>query len=78
MATQRTFPELTAAINAESYQWLYDNARPYSDAVEAAVKSGGQPETIYRYILDQVGQHRQPLALRCRQAAAYLQTAGEG
>lgn len=68
----RTFPELDSAVNSDAWDYLQDTAPTYAAAVGQAVKSGGKPDEIYRYILDRVGMHREAMALRCRQAAQFL------
>lgn len=80
MITQE-FPPLDDAIDDDAWTWLQDHAPKYAAGVQKSVQMGGKPDKIYRYVLDRVGQDRKALALRCKQAAAYLlalQTAGEG
>lgn len=73
-----TFTHLSPAINSDGWEWLQNNAPDYATAVQKEVAAGKSPDQIYRYMLVELGLHREPLARRCRQAAAYLQTAGEG
>ena len=62
-------PDITAAIDAESLDWLADNAPALFNAVAAEVKHGRTPEQIRRHVLAAVGLHRLALAVRCEQAA---------
>jgi len=62
-------PEITAAIDADSLDWLQDNAPLLANAVAAEVKHGRTPDQIRRHVLAQVGLHRLALAIRCEQAA---------
>lgn len=70
-------PEITAAIDAESWDWLQDNAPALASAVAAAVKRGRSPEQIRRHVLREVGAHRLALAVRCEQAARHLAQAND-
>jgi hypothetical protein len=77
MTTARDFPALETAINADAWEYLLNNAPEYAAAVQKAVTSGGKPDEIYRFVLDRVGLWREPLAMRCKQAAGWLMN-GEG
>lgn len=48
MTTTVDYPDLDAAIDAESWQWLQDAAPAYADAVAAEVKRGHEPGDIRR------------------------------
>lgn len=65
-------PEIDAAIAAESWEWLQDNAGALATAVRSEVARGRTPEQIRRFVLARVGLHRLALAVRCEQAAAHL------
>lgn len=74
MTVYRELPFLAAAINAESWQWLQDNAPQLADAVAAEVRQGATPEQVRQFVMRQTG--RQEISRRLEQAAAYL--AGRG
>lgn len=74
MSTKRDMPDIDKAINAESWEWLQNAAPELADAVLTEAKRKTPPKSIYRHILRRVGPHREPLALRCRQAADHLQS----
>ena len=65
-------PDMTAAIDADSWFWLDRNAPMLARAVIAEVKRGRTPEQIYHFVRDRVGLHREPVAMRCEQAARHL------
>lgn len=73
MTIQRQLIHLDAAINAESWQWLQDNAPLYADALLAEVKGGATPEQIRAYA--QRRTQRDMLSRRLQQAR---ELAGEG
>ena len=60
------------AAGQDAIEYLEAYALPYLDAVQTAVNAGDSPDVIYRKVLREVGEHRAPLALRCKQAAAVL------
>ena len=64
------------AAGADANDFLESQASHYYDYVRAAVSAGKSPDDIYSEVLREVGEHRKPLAIRCRQMAHYLQ--GEG
>ena len=66
----RDMPDLDAAIFAESWAWLNDNATILADAVARQVRSGASPEEIRQHVMRRT--QRDALALRCQQAAAHL------
>lgn len=70
MTTLIAFPDLDAAIDAESWLWLQENAPFYADAVALEVKRGHSPTAIYQRAMRLT--QRQPLALRLEQAARHL------
>ena len=63
---------LSAAIDADGYEWLLSNAPTYVEAIERAVEAGKTPEFIRAYVAVRVGPDRQALALRCEQAARHI------
>lgn len=73
MSIQRDMPDIDKALNESSWDWLQDTAPELASAIEAEAKRRTPPTTIYRYVLKRIGLHREPLALRCRQAAEHLQ-----
>lgn len=71
MTTLINFPDLDAAIDAESWQWLQEAAPAYADAVALEVKRGHQPSDIRQRVMRLT--QRPALALRLEQAARHLQ-----
>lgn len=61
------------ALDAESYDYLSTAAPELLTAVEQEVANGRSPEAIGRMVAAHVGSDRTALAIRCRQAAAYVQ-----
>lgn len=61
------------ALDAESYNWLSVQAPELLTAIEAEVANGKTPEAIGRMVAAHVGPDRTALAIRCQQAAAYIQ-----
>ena len=70
MTTTIDYPDLDAAIDAESWQWLQDAAPPFADAIAAEVKRGHEPADIRRRFMRLT--QRPALALRLEQAARHL------
>ena len=70
MTTYQAMPHLAAAINAESWQWLQDNAPLYADALLAEVRAGATPDQIRAFT--QRRTQRDPLARRLQQAAEHI------
>lgn len=66
------FAELDAVLDFESWNWLNDNAPPLADAVQAAVQKGLLPAEIKRRVMERLGAHREPLAIRCEAASRHL------
>jgi hypothetical protein len=71
MTTTIAYPDLDAAIDAESWQWLKDAAPAYADAVAAEVKRGHTAADIRQRFMRLT--QRPALALRLEQAARHLQ-----
>jgi hypothetical protein len=65
------YPDLDAAIDAESWQWLQDAAPGYADAIAAEVRRGHAPGDIRQRFMRLT--QRPALALRLEQAARHLQ-----
>ena len=74
MTTPITFAQ---AAGQDATYYLEHKAYPYYAAVQTAHKRGNSPDEIYQAVLREVGEHREPLARRCRQMAYYLQGVGE-
>ena len=68
----RTMPAIDRAICEDSYEWLIDNCPGLAQAVIDEVRAGASPEQIRGHVLRLVGAGREPLALRCQQAAAFV------
>lgn len=66
----RQLTHLDAAIDAESWQWLQDNAPLYADALLAEVRAGASPDQIRVHA--QRRTQRDMLSRRLQQAAAHL------
>lgn len=66
-----------SAFNAEAWEWLNENAPDIAQGVQADVAAGCKPDAIYWQVLDLVGTHRRPVAVRCRLAAEFLSNGGE-
>lgn len=64
------FPDLEAAIDRESWEYLQDAAPVYADAVAAEVKRGHAPADIRQRFMRLT--QRDKLALRLEQAARHL------
>ena len=64
-----------AALDALSWDWLIDTHPVLAEAVEEAVDDGVEARDIRRYVMAQT--QRLELALRCEQAARYLEPAVE-
>jgi len=64
------YPDLDAAIDAESWIWLQDAAPVYADAIAAEVKRGHEPGDIRQRFMRLT--QRPALALRLEQAARHL------
>ena len=64
------YPDLDAAIDAESWQWLQDAAPGYADAIAAEVRRGHAPGDIRQRFMRLT--QRPALALRLEQAARHL------
>ena len=70
MSKRIDYPDLDAAIDAESWQWLQDAAPVYADAITAEVKRGHAPGDIRQRFMRLT--QRPALALRLEQAARHL------
>ena len=70
MTTTIDYPDLDAAIDAESWQWLQDAAPGYADAIAAEVRRGHAPGDIRQRFMRLT--QRPALALRLEQAARHL------
>lgn len=64
------YPDLDAAIDAESWQWLQDAAPGYADAIAAEVRRGHAPGDIRQRFMRLT--QRPALALRLEQASRHL------
>lgn len=66
-------PDIEAAIDAESFEWLDVNAPELALAVASEVKHGRTPEQIRRFVFQKTnGRNNGALADRCEQAARHL------
>lgn len=68
----RELNHLSAAINEESWQWLQDNAPMLADALKREVEGGATADEIRQAAMRMT--QRPALALRLRQAAAFLRS----
>jgi hypothetical protein len=69
------FDELSQALDAESWDWLSENAPDVARGVAVAVQRRQQPADIRRFVAGRTG--RNELAMRCFQAASHLARQGE-
>lgn len=67
---------LQAAIDADAYDWLSQHAPGYISAIDKALQQGSNPAQIRWFVQSQVGADRTGLALRCEQAARYMEGKG--
>lgn len=68
------FPDLDAAMDAESWDWLWRNAEFYARAIQREVGRGRTPEQIRQRFSRRCGGLRNEMALRLEQAARHLVT----
>lgn len=67
-------PDVQAAIDQESAEWMATNLPMLYDALAEEVLRGRSPEQIYRYVLRATnGRNAGALADRCRQTARHLE-----
>lgn len=66
----RKLSRLSAAIDAQSYEWMLSNHPDMLDAIEAEVAGGVLPDEIRRFVIRQTG--RPEIALRCEQVARFV------
>ena len=65
------------ALDRMSYEWLSTSAADLVMAIDAELKAGTEPAGIRFIVQRHVGPDRDGLALRCEQAARYLQSQRE-
>ena len=63
-------PELEAALDSESWDWLTENFPLLATALQAEVKRNATPEEIGRFVMRHT--QRPNLSMRMRQAAQHL------
>lgn len=68
------FDELSAALDADSWNWLSENAPDVARGVMVAVQRKQQPDDVRRFVIIHCG--RPELARRCEQAARHLAMQG--
>lgn len=66
------FDELSQALDADSWNWLSENAPDIARGVAVAVSRQQQPDDVRRFVVIHCG--RGELAKRCEQAARHLAT----
>ena len=64
---------LQAAIDADAYDWLSQHAPGYISAIDKALQQGSNPAQIRWFVQSQVGAYSPARALRCEQAARYME-----
>ena len=64
-------PEVDAAQDAESYEWLWNDSPVYARAVEAAIRNGRTPQQIRERFLRRGYGLRPERAARLEQAARH-------
>lgn len=62
------------ALDEISWAWLSDNFPQLAEAIKTESDRGATPDQVRRYVMQQT--QRLELALRCEQAARWLQAAG--
>ena len=63
-------PDLQAALDLESYEWLAANAPAILEALEIEVSKGRTPDQVHLFVL---GEYSRPeIAQRLRQAARHI------
>lgn len=72
--TNDPYAELSTALDAESWDWLSENAPDIARGVALAVTRKQQPSDVRRFVAGRTGRFE--LAMRCEQAARYLMTQG--
>ncbi len=65
---------LQGAIDEDAYDWLSQHAPAYVQAISRALQAGSTPAQIRWFVQGQVGPDRVGLALRCEQAARWLES----
>ncbi len=70
---KQTVNPLLEAVDMDAYQWLTAQSPYYLTAIERSIQDGMTPDEIGRMVSVNVGPDRQQLALRCLQAARYIQ-----
>lgn len=66
----KELPAIAAAVDNESWEWLYDNLPELAEGVKTEVGRGATPEQVRVFVLHRT--ERRELALRCEQAARHL------
>lgn len=62
---------IAQALDEISWHWLGDNFPRLAEEIGAAVQSGAEPGQVRRFVMRQT--QRTELALRCEQAARWLE-----
>ena len=70
MMILKNMPDIEAALNEESWKFLWDNWPALADAIAAEVKRGASAPEIRRHVMQHT--QREAIAIRCRQAAQHL------
>lgn len=64
--------ELDSVLDEESFDYLTREYPALAVAVQKSVAKNISPEDIKRRVLEKLGLHREPLAIRCELSARYL------
>jgi hypothetical protein len=67
-----TLDELDIALYEDSWDYLNREQIPIAKKVEKLVAENMSPDAIRRHVMNTIGQHREPFAIRCELAARYL------
>lgn len=70
--TQLKGQKLRLAIDARAYRGMVDNDPDLLDGLTELLGDGTTPDDVYRYVLNEYGEHRQALALWCKAVARHL------
>jgi hypothetical protein len=75
MTKANALPKLSAAFDAESWEWLQENRVALATALKSEVDRGATPEQIRYFVMNYA--QRAEIALRLEQAARHLRSLQE-
>lgn len=71
MSTSIDLSILDEPLQAEAFEYVRDHAPQYLKSIEKALRAGATPAQIYSHYMA-ISPHRQPLWLRLKHCAQYL------